>query len=101
MEKKLVGIIICMLLIIPVFSVTAMAKQSPEILDMPSCINEKEETSTPIALVFGLFPRVSDNNITYFSIHLPFPGITIEKDKFSGHIGIIFISGIYNPNPYL
>lgn len=45
--------------------------------------------------VYGLFPRVSDGAITCFLV-LPFlRKVTLGLDRFSGHIGIVFLIGEY------
>lgn len=46
----------------------------------------------PIGLVFGFFPKVSEDTITYLS----FPSFrwgTILKDEFQGYIGFFIIYG--------
>ena len=54
----------------------------------------------PVAMVFGLFPRVSTHSITYFAIP-QLQVMTIPTDQFTGYLGIFIIFGQYNPNPYV
>ena len=47
--------------------------------------------------VFGLFPSVSDDEITFLSLPA-FRWLTIPKETFEGHIGIFLIFGSYTPS---
>jgi hypothetical protein len=45
--------------------------------------------------LFGLFPEISGDTLRLFAV-LPFLGnIAIAKPRFTGHIGIFFVSGKY------
>ena len=94
--KKILGILVGMLLLVPVLSVSATMNQSLPAINTQSLSSEEK---TILMVVFGLFPQVSGNNITFMI--LPFLWYTIQKDKFQGHIGRIIIYGFYNPSPYL
>jgi len=90
MKKKIVSVFICLLFL----SIIPIATGS----EHSTTIRESENSSVPICRIFGLFPQVSGDNITYMI--LPFVWYTIQKDRFTGHLGQIIIYGIYYPSPY-
>ena len=45
--------------------------------------------------VFGIFPSVSGDEITFIMLAAPFGKITIDKTRFDGHSGIFLIFGEY------
>jgi len=85
MNRKIVSVFICML-IIAMIPVTA---------GMNNCENKIEAgvKSTPIILVpiLGLFPQVSENNITFWIL----AWITIQENRFRGYVGNVLIFGVY------
>ncbi len=96
MKKRIISIIVCLLFIgmIPI----AMG------INYDTDGAKKAETPLSVIRIFGLFPQVSDNDITYVSLLPPFPLLserTIRESHFDGHIGIVFIIGWYDTNPFL
>ena len=94
MNKKLISIFICLLLmgIIPVAAGMNNYKDKIEA--------EVSDGELMIMLVSGFFPKCNNCNITYFGIP-QFQWMTIPKDKFEGYIGIFIIWGSYDSSPYL
>lgn len=94
MNKKIISIFICLLLmgIIPVAAGMDNYKDKIE--------TEASDGELMIALVFGFFPKCNNFNITYFGI-TQFQWISIPKDKFEGYIGTFIILGSYDSSPYL
>ena len=65
-------------------------------------VEDNERDSMPLYMfrIFGFFPQVDNDTITY----LAFPWFywrTIPKDDFVGYIGVIIIKGYFNPSPYI
>lgn len=90
MKKEIICILVCLLFI--------------SLVPTTICAESESEGFGPWK-VYGLFPSVSDDGITCFLIG-PLLGLTtLNKTRFNGHIGIIFIFGMYqwfeNPPPAL
>ena len=84
MNKKIISVFIC-LLFMGMIPVAAGMNNYDNI--------ETESSNTPILsiFIFGIFPNVSENNITFWALVT----WTIQKDRFRGHIGNNLIYGIY------
>ncbi len=85
MKKKIIGIIVCMLLIATALPTTSIM-----------AVETEKETPVDVTFIIGLFPKVTIENITYLSL-IPFGMKTIAKDGFDGRIGIILIFGTIKP----
>lgn len=86
MQKKFASIFVCLLLISLVPTVV-IAQYSPQ--------NTSGTTGFGVGNVIGLFPSVSEDEITCFLLG-PLMGITtLSKSRFNGHIGLLFLVGEY------
>lgn len=85
MNRKLVGILVCMLLIATTLPTTSIM-----------AVETEKETPADATFIIGLFPKITIKNITYLSL-IPFGMKTIPKDGFDGRIGIIIIFGTIKP----
>jgi len=85
MMKKMIGILVCMLLIATALPTTSIM-----------AVETEKETPVDVTFIIGLFPKVTAENITYLSL-IPFGMKTIAKGGFDGRIGIILIFGTIKP----
>jgi len=86
MKTKMVGILICTLLIAT--AVPAVGHKS--------CCNESQDiVGFGPWKVYGLFPSVSGDEVTCFLVGPFLRTTTLNMSRFTGHIGIIFIVGEY------
>ena len=65
-------------------------------------ITPHDGNDTPLMLmaVFGLFPRVYNDTVTFFALPV-FHWVSLPLDNFKGYIGIFILYGCYDPNPYI
>ncbi len=90
-KKNFIGVAVVLLLINLIPLTVTGTHQSPNRLT-PSGYGE--------GIIFGIFPRVSDDTITLFMVLPPFGTFTINKLYFTGHLGLFFIYGGYNWLPH-
>jgi len=91
--KRIVTIVVCFILAVcPVLAMKGTSISLSSIHNTPSDM---------LAVMFGLFPRVDEPTITYFSIYPElFQIVVIEKDRFHDRIGFFVISGGVDTSPY-
>jgi len=86
MKKKVIVIFVCLLFLgihCLIGKSTALQSELPE------------TTGFRVGKVFGIFPSVLEDEITFIMVLPPFGRVTIDQDRFSGHTGIFFIIGQY------
>lgn len=86
MKKKLICIFLCMIFITTLCQSTLVNLVKSD---------SSEITGFRVGKVFGIFPSESEKKISFIMLLPPFGKVNIDKDRFSGNIGILFIYGKY------